>query len=114
MDKSDAGSGNAKRDAGPGDYMERFLEQLRTEGYAPSSMKRRRGVALDFLRWARRHCIPVDELQESHALAFVARSTRRAEDRVHVERSTARHFVRFLRGDAGKPGGWVNELAPVR
>src|SRR6185369_7642986 len=43
--------------------------------------------------------------------AFVARSTARATDHVHLERSTARHFVRFLRGDAGKPGGWVKRNA---
>jgi integrase/recombinase XerD len=58
--------------------------------------------------------ISVAELQESDALAFVARSTRRARDRVHLERSTARHFVRLLRGDAGKPGGWVRRsIGPV-
>lgn len=107
MEKSDAGSGTATKAAALGDHVERFLEQLRAEGYAQISLQRRRGVVLAFLRWARRHCIPVDELQEPHAIAFVARSTRRAKDRVHVERSTARHFVRFLRGDAGRPGGWV-------
>jgi integrase/recombinase XerD len=107
MEKSDAGSGTAIRDAGPGNHVERFLEQLRVEGYARSSLQRRRGAVLVFLKWARRYCIPVDELQEAHAIAFVARSTRRGKDRVQVERSTARHFVGFLRGDAGKPGGWV-------
>jgi site-specific recombinase XerD len=83
------------------------LEQLRGEGYSRTSLQRRRGVVLVFLGWARRHHIPVDELKESHAVAFVARSTRRAKDRVQVERSAARHFVQFLVGDAGKPGGWV-------
>jgi site-specific recombinase XerD len=87
--------------------VERFVKQLRAEGYPESSVQRRRGLLLAFLRWASRHAIPVDELQEPHALAFVGRSTRRAKDRVHVERSAARHFVRFLRGDAGKPGGWL-------
>jgi len=111
MEKLNAGSGTATRDAGAGDYLERFLEQLRAEGYAQSSVLRRRGMVLAFLKWARGHRIPVDELQESHAMAFVARSTRRAKDRVHVERSAARHFVRFLRGEAGKPGGWVKHSA---
>jgi len=107
MAKSVAGSGTATMDAGPGDHTERFVEQLRAEGYAQSTVQGRRGAVLAFLRWARRHCIAVDELQESQAIAFVGRSTRRAKDRVQVERSTARHFVRFLQGDAGKPGGWV-------
>jgi site-specific recombinase XerD len=111
MEKSDAGSGTATSDAALDDHVERFLEQLRAEGYAQISMQRRRGVVLAFLRWAGRHCIPVDELQEAHAIAFVARSTRRAKDRVHVERSATRHFVRFLRGDAGRPGGWVKHSA---
>jgi site-specific recombinase XerD len=94
-------------DAELGAHVERFLEQLRAEGYAQSSWQRRRGVVLAFLRWARRHCIPFDEMEEAHVVAFLARSTRRTKDRVHVERSAARHFVRFLHGDAGKPGGWV-------
>jgi hypothetical protein len=105
MEKSDAGSGTATKDAALDDHVERFLEQLRAEGYPHISLQRRRGVVLAFLRWARRRCVPVHELQEPHAIAFVARSTHRAKDRVHVERSTARHFVRFLRGDAGRPGG---------
>jgi len=83
------------------------MKQLRAEGYAPSSLERRRGAVLAFLQWARRRCIPVDDLQESQAIAFVARSTHRSRDRVRLERAAARHFVRFLRGDAGKPGGWV-------
>src|SRR5512142_837831 len=99
MEKSDAGSGTATSDAAADDHAERFLAQLRAEGYARSSVQRRRRVILAFLRWARWHCVPVAELQESHAIAFLARSTRRAKDRVQVERSTARHFVRFLRGD---------------
>ena len=107
MEKPNAGSGTSTGHAGPGDHVERFLEQLRAEGYSQSSVQRRRWVVLAFLGWGRRHCIPVDDLQESHAIAFVARSTRRGKDRAHLERSTARHFVRFLRGDAGKPGGWV-------
>jgi site-specific recombinase XerD len=107
MRKSDAGSGTVTRDAELGDNVERFLEQLRAEGYSQSSVQRRRTVILAFLRWGRRHCVQVDDLQESHAIAFIARATRRAKDRVQLERSTARHFVRFLRGDAGKPGGWV-------
>lgn len=93
--------------AGPDDPVERFLAQLRSEGYARSTLERRRPAAVAFLQWARRHRIPVDQLQEAHALAFVGRSTARSGDRIRIERSTARHFVRFLRGDAGKPGGWV-------
>jgi site-specific recombinase XerD len=107
METSDEGSGLATRDAAPGEHVERFFEQLRAEGYAQTSLPRRRKAVLVFLGWARRHRIPVKELKESHAVAFVARSTRRAKDRAQVERSAARHFVRFLRGDAGKPGGWV-------
>lgn len=107
METSDAGLGTGTRDTGPSDHVERFLEQLRAEGYAQTSLQRRRGAVLVFLGWARRHHIPPEELKESHAVAFVARSTRRAQDRLQVERSAARHFVRFLVGDAGKPGGWV-------
>lgn len=107
METSDAGLGTGTRDTGLGDHVERFLEQLRAEGYAQSSLQRRHGAVLVFLGWARRHGIPVEELKESHAVAFVARSTSRAKDRVQVERSAARHFVRFLVGEAGKPGGWV-------
>ena len=107
MEKSDAGLGTAIRDAGPGNYVERFMAQMQAEGYAESMVPRRRPVAVAFVRWARLRCIPIDELQETHAIAFAERSTRRTTDRVHVERATARHFVRFLRGEAGKPGGWV-------
>lgn len=107
MERSESGSSTAASDAGPGDNVERFLEQLRAEGYARSTVNRRRKAALAFLAWALRHRIRVDKLQDSDAHAFVARSLHRAKDRVHVERSAARHLVRFLRGDAGKPGGWV-------
>lgn len=111
MERSDSGSSAVTSDASLGHHVERFLEQLHAEGYAQKSLQRRCGAVLAFLRWARRHGIPVDEMQESHAIAFAARSTPRAKDRVHVERSTARHFVRFQRGDASKPGGWVTRRA---
>jgi len=111
MEKSVAGSGTATSVSGTGKHVELFLEQLRAEGYAQTSLQRRRGAVLAFLRWARQRGVPVEELQESHAIAFVSRSTRRAKDCVRVERAAARHFVRFLGGDAGKPGGWVKHSA---
>ena len=70
-------------------------------GYAERTLRKKRTVARAFARWTRRKQIAVDDLNDSHIAAFVARSPRRRKAHVKFELAVMRLFFEYLRGYAG-------------
>jgi integrase/recombinase XerD len=83
------------------DHIEPFIKHLRVAGYAERTLRKKRTVARAFARWMRRKQIGVDELNDSHLAAFVARSPRRRMAHVKFERAAMRLLFEYLRSQAG-------------
>ena len=83
------------------DHIEPFLKHLRVAGYAERTLRKKRTVARAFARWMRRKQIAVDDLDDSHLAAFVARSPRRRIAHVKFERAVMRLLFEYLRSCAG-------------
>ena len=83
------------------DQIEPFLKHLRTAGYAQRTLRKKRTVARAFARWTRRRQIAINDLNDGHIAAFVARSPRNRKAHVKVERAVLRLWFEYLRGYAG-------------
>ncbi len=83
------------------DQIEPFLKHLRAAGYAQRTLRKKRTVARAFARWMRRRQIAIDDLNDGHIAAFVARSPRNRKAHVKVERAVLRLWFEYLRGYAG-------------
>ena len=83
------------------DHIEPFLKNLRVAGYAERTLRKKRTVARAFARWMRRKQIAVDDLDDSHLTAFVARSPRRRMAHMKFERAVMRLLFEYLRSQAG-------------
>ena len=82
-------------------HIEPFLTYLRAAGYAVRTLRKKRTVARAFARWTRRKQIAVNDLNDGHIAAFVARSPRRRKAHVKFELAAMRLFFGYLRGCAG-------------
>jgi integrase/recombinase XerD len=83
------------------DQIEPFLKHLRAAGYAQRTLRKKRTVARAFARWTRQRQIAMDDLNDGHINAFVARSPRHRKAHVKVERGVLRLWFEYLRGYAG-------------
>ena len=83
------------------DQIEPFLKHLRAAGYAQRTLRKKRTVARAFARWMRRRQIAIDDLNDGHIAAFVARSPRNRKAHAKVERAVLRLWFEYLRGYAG-------------
>src|SRR6202045_1944516 len=83
------------------DHIEPFLKHLRVAGYAERTLRKKLTVARAFARWMRRKQIAMDDLDDSHLAAFVARSPRRPMAHVKFERAVMRLLFEYLRSCAG-------------
>lgn len=83
------------------DHIEPFLKHLRVAGYADRTLRKKRTVARAFARWMRRKQIAVDDLDDSHLAAFVARSPRRRKAHVKFELAVMRLLFEYLRSQTG-------------
>jgi integrase/recombinase XerD len=83
------------------DQIEPFLKHLRAAGYAQRTLRKKRTVARAFARWTRRRQIAIDDLNDGHIAAFVARSPRNRKAHVKVERAVLRLWFEYLRDYAG-------------
>jgi integrase/recombinase XerD len=83
------------------DQIEPFLKHLRAAGYAQRTLRKKRTVARAFARWTRRRQIAIDDLNDGHIAAFVARSPRNRKAHVKVERAVLQFWFEYLRGYAG-------------
>jgi site-specific recombinase XerD len=83
------------------DHIEPFLKHLRAAGYAERTLRKKRTVARAFARWMSRKQIVLDDLDDSHSAAFVARSPRRRMAYVKFERAVMRLLLEYLRSQAG-------------
>jgi integrase/recombinase XerD len=83
------------------DQIEPFLKHLRAAGYAQRTLRKKRTVARAFARWTRRKQIVLNDLNDGHIAAFVARSPRNRKAHVKVELAVMRLLFEYLRGYAG-------------
>lgn len=84
------------------DHVELFLHQLRAEGYAEHTLRRKRFALRSLARWAEGRGIAITDFDDRDAATFLARSSGRARDFVAVQRRAIRHFLRFLRSGTGE------------
>lgn len=84
-------------------YVESFLTHFHAAGYAGRTVRLKRSIAASFARWTTREQVTVDDLNESHIVAFVGRSPRRGKGQVRFELATLRAFLQHLRAEAGVP-----------
>src|SRR6266478_10016825 len=82
-------------------HIEPFLKHLRAAGYAECTLRKKRTVARAFARWMSRKQIAVDDLNDGHVTAFVARPPRRRMAHVKFERAVMRLLFEYLRSQAG-------------
>jgi site-specific recombinase XerD len=83
------------------DHIEPFLKHLRAAGYADRTLRKKRTVVRAFARWTIRKQISVDDLDDSHLAAFVARSPQRRKAHVKFELAVMRLLLEYLRSCAG-------------
>ena len=83
------------------DQIEPFLKHLRAAGYAHRTLRKKRTVARAFARWTRRMQIAIDDLNDGHIAAFVARLPRNRKAREMAERAVLRLWFEYLHGYAG-------------
>jgi site-specific recombinase XerD len=87
---------------GPVDtHVESFLTHFHAAGYAGRTVRLKRSIAASFARWTMHEQVAVDDLNESHIVAFVGRSPRRGKAQVRFELATLRSFLQHLRAEAG-------------
>ncbi|MBI4591046.1 MAG: tyrosine-type recombinase/integrase [Candidatus Rokubacteria bacterium] len=90
-----------------------FLTHLRAAGYADRTLRKKRSIALSFARWTRRTKVTVEDLNESHAVAFLRRGPRRRKAQAALESATVRLFLGYLRLKGGVPSSLaVVEASP--
>ena len=83
-------------------HVEAFFAHLRAAGYAERTLRKKRGVARSFARWTRCRKVAAEDLDESHAAAFLRRCGRRPKDWTAPARATVRLFLEYCRLDRGR------------
>jgi site-specific recombinase XerD len=63
----------------------------------------KRSILVSFARWTRQEQIPPANVAESHVVAFVERSPKRAKGQVRQELAALRPFLRYVWDEAGVP-----------
>ena len=101
--KQEVESEGSKSDALLNSHIVVFVKELRTEGYAERTLKKKRSVSKAFAAWMRRNGISLHELSESHIAAFVSRLPRKRKARAKLERSVLGLLLQFLRRRAEVP-----------
>jgi integrase/recombinase XerD len=77
-------------------YVQSFLSHLRAAGYAERTVRNKRPIAASFVRWTRRKQVVVEDLNESHIVAYTKRSPRKRKARVRFELAVLRLFLEYL------------------
>lgn len=80
-----------------------FVTQLRAAGYAERTIRKRKTVAVSFVRWAERKKLTLADLGETKTAVFLGRSRRPSKHRIPLERASLRLFLQHLRARAGIP-----------
>ncbi len=90
-------------------HVESFFAHLRAAGYAERTLQKKRSVARSFARWTRSREVAVEDLDESHAAAFLRCCGRRREECTAPASATVQLFLGYLR--LGR--GISSTIAPV-
>ncbi len=88
-------------DHGLDKQIEPFLKHLCAAGYAERTLRKKRTVVRAFARWTSRKQIVLNDLNDGHIAAFVARSPRSRKAHVKFELAAMRLFFGYLRGRVG-------------
>ena len=83
--------------------VESFFAHLRDAGYADRTLRKKRSVARSFSQWTRRKKVAVEDLDESHAAAFLRRYPRCRKARAALASATVRLFLGYLRLEGRVP-----------
>jgi site-specific recombinase XerD len=73
--------------------VEFFFAHLRDAGYADRTLRKKRSVARSFSQWTRRKKVAVEDLDESHAAAFLRRYSRRQKAVTALRRGTLQQDI---------------------
>ena len=84
-------------------HIESFLRRLQAAGYAEGTLGIKRSILVSFARWARHEQIAPADVAESHIVAFVDRSPKRAKGQVRQELAALRPFLSYVWDEAGVP-----------
>jgi integrase/recombinase XerD len=95
-------------------HVQSFLKHLPVAGYAKSSLRKRRPIAVSFARWTQRHHVALKDLNESHVAAFLEGEPQRSHEQFKLERATLRCLLRHLRAEAIVPAPAVStDTSPI-
>ncbi|MCP4902746.1 MAG: integrase, partial [bacterium] len=90
-----------------------FVNGLRAAGYAESSVVKRQSVAKAFVRWTRDEQVAITDWDESHVATFLKRMPERTKDRIALEGTALRLFLRHLRDEGEVPPPNRDDSSPV-
>lgn len=82
-------------------HINSFLGQLRIQGYAERTLRKKRSIVTSFACWTAGKQLTVNDLNPSHLTTFVERSPRKTKARVNLELAALRPFLHFLHVEAG-------------
>lgn len=77
-------------------YIDSFLSQLRLEGYADRTLRKKRSTAACFVRWIIKNRISIADLNELDLTAFSDRRPKRSKACIKTEQATLRSFLKHL------------------
>ena len=75
-----------------------FVRDLRAAGYVHTTILAKQRIAATFVAWLRSQHVPLEDLSEADATAFLTRTGKRSRSRRVNERAGVRGFVRHFRG----------------
>ena len=84
-------------------HVNSFLTNLRAQGYADRTLRKKRTVASSFVRWTVGKQLTVGDLSETHLTAFVSRLPKRQNPYVRFEMAVLWLFLQHLRAEAVVP-----------
>lgn len=84
-------------------HINSFLTHLRAQGYAERTLRKKRSVATSFARWTVEKHLAVDDLNESHIVAFEKRLPPIPTARANFEMAALRPFLKHIFSQAGVP-----------
>jgi site-specific recombinase XerD len=78
-------------------HVESFFAHLCAQGYAERTLRKKRRIARSFARWTRSRKVAVENLDASHAAAFLGCCPRRRKAQTALEGATLRLLLGYLR-----------------
>jgi integrase/recombinase XerD len=95
-------------------HIRTFIANLRTEGYAERTLRKKQSVVKSFIRWTGGKHFKLQDLNESHLTAYVGRVPDRKTDRANFEMSALKPFLTHLWAELGmSPSVSATDISPA-